>query len=89
MDGLSLGVVYGMKEVRSCGSFYSFDRPRISVSRQLRKAALTIEEAFTQALFEQIEEEYDRAIGEEAYQDYVKDGKKSLPISALWKEIGL
>ena len=54
-----------------------------------KRHSLTMEEAFTQALFEQIEEEYDRTVWEEAYQDYVKDGKKSLPIAALWQEIGI
>ena len=54
-----------------------------------KRHSLTMAEAFTQALFEEIEEECDRTVGEEAYQDYVKDGKKSQPISALWQEIGI
>ena len=54
-----------------------------------KRHSLTMEEAFTQALFEQIEEEYDRTAWEEAYHDYVKDDKQSRPISALWGEIGL
>lgn len=54
-----------------------------------KRHSLTMEEAFTQALFEQIEEEYDRTVWAEAYQDYIKDGKQSRPISALWGEIGI
>jgi hypothetical protein len=51
--------------------------------------ALSLGEAFKRALFERIEDEYDIAIGEEAYDDYAKDGKKSTPITELWKECGL
>lgn len=43
-----------------------------------KKHSMTIDEAFTRTLFEQIEEEYDSAIGEEAYQDYVKDECKAV-----------
>ncbi len=51
--------------------------------------ALSLGEAFKKALFEKIEEEYDIAIANEAYDEYVKDGKKSKPISELWKELDL
>ncbi len=54
-----------------------------------KKHSMTLEEAFTRTLFEQIEEEDDSAVGEEAYQDYVKDGMKSRPVAELWKEIGI
>lgn len=50
--------------------------------------SMTLGEAFKRALFERIDEEYDRAVFEKAYRDYVKDGKKSRPISELWREIG-
>jgi acyl carrier protein len=40
-------------------------------------------------LFGQIEDEYDITIAKEAYDDYVKNGKKSRPISELWKELDL
>ncbi len=39
--------------------------------------SMTVGEACKRALFERIDEEYDRAVFEEAYRDYVKDGKKS------------
>ncbi len=49
--------------------------------------SLSLGEAFKKALFEKIEEEFDVTIAEAAYQEYVKDGKKSRPIDELWKEL--
>lgn len=51
--------------------------------------SMSLAEAFKKALFEQIEEEYDIAIANEAYEDYVKSGEKSKPVSALWDELDL
>ena len=51
--------------------------------------ALSLGEAFKKALFEKIEDEYDIAIAEEAHAEYVNSGKKSRPISELWKELDL
>ena len=51
--------------------------------------SLSLGEAFKRALFERIEDEYDIAVADEAYKEYVKDGKKSRPVSELWKECGL
>ena len=51
--------------------------------------AITISEAVKRAVFERIEDEFDIRVGEEAYQEYVADGKKSRPISELWEELGL
>lgn len=51
--------------------------------------SMTVGEAFKRALFDRIEEEYDRSVYEDAYNEYVKSGKKSRPISELWKETGL
>lgn len=45
--------------------------------------------AFKNALFEKIEDEFDAKIADEAYDEYVKDGRKSRPIGELWKELGL
>ena len=41
--------------------------------------AVSLGEAFKNALFEKIEDEYDIAVAAEAYQDYVSNGKKSRP----------
>ena len=51
--------------------------------------AISLGEAFKQALFEKIEDEYDIALAEEAYAEYLKDGKQAKPIEALWKELDL
>lgn len=51
--------------------------------------SLSLGEAFKRALFERIEDEYDISIAQDAYAEYVKDGKKSRPIANLWKELDL
>ena len=51
--------------------------------------SLSLGEAFKKALFEQIEEEYDIAIANDAYEEYVREGKRSRPISELWQELDL
>lgn len=51
--------------------------------------AMSLGEAFKKALFEKIEDEYDIIIAEEAHAEYVNDGRKSRPISELWKELNL
>lgn len=51
--------------------------------------SLSLGEAFKRALFERIEDEYDISVAQDAYAEYVKDGKKSRPIADLWKELDL
>ncbi len=51
--------------------------------------ALSLGEAFKKCLFEKIEDEYDITIAEEAHAEYVSEGKKSRPISELWRELNL
>lgn len=51
--------------------------------------SLSLGEAFKRALFEKIEEEYDIAVAEDAYQEYVRSGKESAPIEELWEELDL
>ena len=48
---------------------------------------ISLGEAFKRALFEKIEDEYDIALAEEAYAEYLKDGKQAKPIEELWKEL--
>ena len=50
---------------------------------------ISLGEAFKRALFEKIEDEYDIALAEEAYAEYLKDGKQAKPIEDLWKELDL
>lgn len=51
--------------------------------------SLSLGEAFKKALFERIEDEYDITAADEAYEEYVKSGKKSRPISELWKKLDI
>lgn len=51
--------------------------------------SISVGEAFKKALFEKIEEEFDIAVADEAYKEYVKSGKKSRPIEELWDELEL
>ena len=51
--------------------------------------SMSMGEAFKRALFERIEDEYDVAGANEAYDEYLKSGKKSRPISELWKDVDL
>ena len=49
--------------------------------------SLSIAEAFKQALFEKIEDEYDIALYDEAYSEYIASGKKATPIEEFWNEL--
>lgn len=51
--------------------------------------SISLGEAFKQALFERIEDEYDVTVAQDAYDEYVKDGYKSRPISELWEELDI
>lgn len=46
-------------------------------------------DSFLKKTSEQIEDRIDEAIFEEAYEEYLKNGKKSRPVSKLWKEAGI
>lgn len=49
--------------------------------------AMSLGEAFKRALFEKIEDEYDIAVAEEAYSEYVNSGCKSTPVADFWREL--
>ncbi|MDE7138661.1 MAG: antitoxin [Ruminococcus sp.] len=51
--------------------------------------SLSLGEAFKQALFEKIEEEYDIAVFDEAYKEYQDNNKDSRPIEELWQELDI
>ena len=67
----------------------------IRLSEEERKLAesyakihsVTLSEAFKKALFEKIEDEYDIAVANEEYNDYLKSGRKSTPVADFWKEL--
>lgn len=44
-------------------------------------------EAFKNALFERIEDEYDLVIAEEAHQDYIDSGRKPTSIEEFGSEL--
>ena len=67
----------------------------IRLSEEERKLAesyakihsISLAEAFKNALFEKIEDEYDITIANEAYDEYIKSGKKSKPFAEYLQEI--
>ncbi len=50
---------------------------------------MTVSEMVRRAVIEKIEDEYDLRAGMQAYEEYVRDGKKSKPLEDLWKECDL
>lgn len=50
---------------------------------------ISLGEAFKNALFEKIEEEYDASVAEEAYDEYLMSGGQSRPVEELWRELDL
>ncbi len=65
------------------------DEERKLAESYARLHSITLSEAFKRALFEKIEDEYDMTIGQEAYDEYIADQRKSRPVSELWKECDL
>lgn len=51
--------------------------------------SLSLGEAFKQALFEKIEEEYDIVLFDEAYKEYQDNNKDSRSIEELWQELDI
>ena len=51
--------------------------------------SMSLGEAFKRALFEKVEDEYDIAVGEQAYKEYLESGKQSKPFSELRMELDL
>ena len=50
---------------------------------------ISLGEAFKRALFEKIEDEYDLAVYEDAYAEYLSSSEQSAPIDDLWKDLNL
>ena len=48
---------------------------------------ISLGEAFKQALFERIEDEYDVQIAQEALNEWARDGYKTTPIEEFWEEL--
>lgn len=65
------------------------DTERALAESYAKLHALSLAEAFKRALFEKIEDEYDIALADEAYEEYLRSGKQARPIEELWKELNL
>lgn len=65
------------------------DEERSLAESYAKLHSLSLGEAFKRALFDQIEEEYDIALADEAYREYLDGGHQSRPVTELWKELGL
>ena len=48
---------------------------------------ISLSEAFKQALFDRIEDEYDLQLAREALDDYAASGYKSTPVEEFWEEL--
>ena len=48
---------------------------------------ITVSEFIRNIVMERIEDEYDVKVANEAYEDYLKDNKKSETIEKLWEEL--
>lgn len=64
------------------------DEKRLAES-YAKKHKMSLGEAFKKALFDKIEDEYDIAVANEAYAEYVNSGEKSIPVSEFWEECEL
>ena len=65
------------------------DEERALAESYAKLHSFSLAEAFKKALFEKIEDEYDITVGEEAYNEYLTQGRKSRPVDELWKECDL
>ena len=65
------------------------DTERALAESYAKLHALSLAEAFKRALFEKIEDEYDIALADEAYEEYLSSDKQARPIEELWKELDL
>ena len=65
------------------------DEERALAESYAKMHSCSLAEAFKREIIEKIEDEYDLTVGQEAYNEYVKEGKKSRPIDELFKECDL
>ncbi|MBP3913423.1 MAG: antitoxin [Lachnospiraceae bacterium] len=65
------------------------EEERVLAESYAKLHSFSLSEAFKRALFEKIEDEYDIMVGQEAYDEYVADQRKSRPVGELWKECGI
>lgn len=63
------------------------NKERLLAESYTKLHSISLSEAFKRALFEKIEDEYDVAVAESAYQKYVDSGRKSTPVKDFWREL--
>ena len=63
------------------------DEERQLAESYARLHSFSLSEAFKRALFEKIEDEYDVAVAESAYREYVDSGRRSTPVKDFWREL--
>ena len=81
-----------MYYINNGGDFMAFSIRLTAEEKQLAKSyaklhSMSLGEAFKKALFERIEDEYDVAVADEAYKEYLDTGCKSTPVSDFWEEL--
>ena len=65
------------------------EEEKILATSYAKLHSVSLGEAFKAALFEKIEDEYDIAVAEDAYKEYIAGGRKSRPVSELWEDLGI
>ena len=63
------------------------DKEQKLVKAYAQNHSMSLEEAFKQALFKRIEDEYDLIMAEEAYGEYKASGCGSTPVADFWREL--
>lgn len=62
---------------------------RLLAESYAKRHSLSLPEAFKRALFEKIEDEVDIMVGQEAYDEYIADQRKSRHVNELWTECNI
>lgn len=65
------------------------DEEQLIADSYARLHEISLAEAFKNAFFEKIENEFDLSIAQKAYEEYLRDDKKSRPIEKLFAEVGI
>lgn len=60
---------------------------RLLVNSYAKLHSISVAEAFKRALFEKIEDEFDIALADEAYNDYIDSGCKATSAADFWREL--
>lgn len=94
MDSPALSSTLYYTVIEDRGDVMSFsirltDHERRLADAYARLHSQSLSEAFKQALFDRIADEFDLQVAREALTDYANDNYQSRPISELWDECDL